>query len=148
MCVQAVLLLHFLPGLPEEQVGADRRAQRGDHGHRCLPVKGELRHHHAAQHRLGRDIRNEGYEDIGKQRKRRPLEEARVERIGDEHFKQHRNAAEEHDIKHGWSGKQQIERSRHRAEVRAEIDRVGDQQRELNTMIHARLKTNCAPIWL
>src|SRR6266852_7659874 len=41
--VASMQLLHFLPGLPEEQVGADRRAEDGDQGHGMRRVKNELR---------------------------------------------------------------------------------------------------------
>jgi hypothetical protein len=47
----AALLFHFLPGLPEEQVGADRGAQQGHQPHRMVAVEPEGGHGHAAQHR-------------------------------------------------------------------------------------------------
>jgi hypothetical protein len=66
--------------------------------------------------------------DIGKQRKREPAQHRGVARVAHEHFEEHRHDREADDANDGRRRDEQSHRRRHRAEIGANVDRVGDQQ--------------------
>ena len=124
----AVLLFHFLPGLPEEQVGADRRPEDRDQRHRVVLVEVEGRDQGVADRFAPRHMTDEHHRDIGKQRQRGPLEDAGVARVAHPHLEHDAGQPEQRGEQQHRPGHDQSQNRAHRAEVGAEVDHVGDQQ--------------------
>ena len=91
--VATVLFFHFLAGLPEEQVGADRGAKYGDQRHRMFTVKRERGDDDAAQGRIPINARDKDYGNVGKQRQRGPFEDAGIAGVADQDFGQYADNA-------------------------------------------------------
>ena len=100
----AVLFLDLLPGLPEKQIGADRRAENGDQRHGVRLVECEARHQGAPCRLTQRNAGNEHHRDIGKQRQRRPFEHADIAIIADKDFEDDTHQAEKESIEQHRSG--------------------------------------------
>jgi hypothetical protein len=60
-------LFHFLPRLPEEQIGADRRAKDRDNSHGMRRVENETRNEGAVEGRSPRHMRGEDDPHVGEQ---------------------------------------------------------------------------------
>ena len=71
--VASMQFFHLLPGLPEEQIGADRRAKDGDHGHGMRRVKNEMRNEGAVEGRSPRHVRGEDDRHVGEQATASPI---------------------------------------------------------------------------
>ena len=54
-------------GLPEKQIGADRRAEDRDHGHGMRRIEGDVRHERAEQRGAPWHVRGEDDGHIGEQ---------------------------------------------------------------------------------
>jgi hypothetical protein len=123
-------LFDFLPSLPEEEVGTSCRAKHGDHRHRMGTVKHEMRNEGAREGRSPRYVRCEHDGHIRKQRQRRPFEHRGVACVADKCFEQDTSDAEEDGIKVLGATGQQAQRRAHGAEVRAEINDIGDDEQK------------------
>ena len=66
--------------------------------------------------------------DIGKEGKGQPPQDRRVSGVSHEHLGSDGHDREGGDVEDDRAGDQQMERRRHRAEIGAEIDGVGDDQ--------------------
>ena len=86
--VTPVLLFDLLAGLPEEEVGTDRRAEDGDHRHCMRAVEDELRDDRAGECGPPRHVCAEHDSDVGEQRERRPFEHGGVACVAHQHFKE------------------------------------------------------------
>ena len=115
-------------GLPEEEVGADRRAENGDHDSEIGPGEFEMR-----QDKIARDGQP-GHADhkhrrhIGEERQRQPPQHRGIARVAREHFEDDGDDGKAGNVENGRAGEEQAQRGGHRAKVGADIDRVGDEQ--------------------
>ena len=128
--VAAVLFFHLLPGLPEEQVGADCRPENRYQRHRVRLVEGEVRNQRAIECRAQRHIGHEHHPDIGKQRERGPLEHPGIDRIGQEYLEQDANHPKGDREAHHRPRHDQSQHFAHRAKVCPQIDDIGNQQQD------------------
>ena len=89
----SLLVLDLLGRLPEEEVGADRRAEHRDDGDDVLRVstRAAARQARARPRPSGHD--DEHRRDIGEQRQRQPFQHRDVARIADEDLEQARKPA-------------------------------------------------------
>ena len=124
----AVLFLHLLPGLPEEQVGADGGPENRHQRHRVILVEGEMRHHDIENCGVPRHIGHQDHPGIGKQRKRGPFKHALVLLIAQHHFERDADQPDGDGEGQHWPRHDQRHHRAHRAQVCAQIDDVGDQQ--------------------
>lgn len=120
--------LDFLRRLPEEQVGADRRAEHGDDRGQVRRGQLEPRPHERAADFTPIDRHDQRDCDIREQRQCGPFEQARIAVVRHEDLQQGRQRAEEDDIEFLRTVQQQIDGCAHRREVGRDVDHVRDDQ--------------------
>ncbi len=121
-------LLDFLRRLPEEEIGADRRAeQRDDDGQRFAGQR-EPRPDDAGERLAPRYGDREHHGDVRQQRERQPLEVADVALVGQEHLQQQAGDAEDDRMAVLGAADDELQRVAHRCDVCGHVDRIGDHQ--------------------
>ena len=125
-----MLFLDFLAGLPEEQVGTDRRAQDRDHGHGVGGGPLDVWNDQGGQRLAPRHARYGDDRDIGKQRKGRPLQDRRIALIVQRDLDRDAHDPEQQGVERRAAADQKLEGRAHGAEVRTEVDDIGDQQQQ------------------
>ena len=110
-------VFHFLSGLPEEQVGADRGAEHGhDHQQGCL-VQLKMRPDDTQRDFAPVDVQAEHHGDIGEQRKRQPLEPEHIGAIRQEHLQHQTQQTKGHRIDLRRTPDQQPQRFGHGGDI-------------------------------
>ena len=125
--VFAVLLIFFdhKRGLPEEQVRRDRRTEHADHRREPARVEVNAWDREVEQHLSPRRPHDESGDDVGKERQRQPLENARDGRIREARLRGDQADAEEKDERVDRNRHDQLRGGGHAADVGSEIERVG-----------------------
>ena len=128
--------LGLLRGLPEEQVGADRRAEDGDDHQQEIAVERDRGEQRRAQHFPPRHMDEEGRDDIGEQRPGQELEIAgiRVVRHGD--LGEQAGHAECQSVEHRPAADHEAKHLSHRGKIGGDIHRVGDHQQRHEQQQH------------
>ena len=124
-----LLVLGFLRGLPEEAVRRDRGAEHGDNRHDIIRAERETRQKRIMDNLSPRDPHHERSRHVGEQRQRRPFHEMDIAFVTRERLQQGAADREAHHVQVRWPADQKLHRRAHCAEIGAEIERVGDQQK-------------------
>ena len=123
-----MLFLDFLPGLPEEEIGADRRAEDRDEGRGIGGVELDIGYHHRPERLAPGDMDDEQHRDIGEEGEGRPFEDRGIAWIAESHLEDDAEDAEQQGVEPGIAAGQQRQRRAHGAEIGAEVDDVRHQQ--------------------
>ena len=75
------------------------------------------------------EVHGEQRSDVSEERETEPLQNRDVARVAHEDFEQDREDSEKRHIQKDGAADEQLERRAHRAEIGAEIDRVGGHQK-------------------
>ena len=82
--LRAASVFHLLGGLPEEEIGTDRRAKYRDHGQQGLVRMVDAGPHHGEQHLRPIDVQGERNCHVGQQAQCEPFQPADVGGVGQE----------------------------------------------------------------
>ncbi len=121
-------LLRLLLGLPEEEIGADRGPQDRHHHGQVPRRQGKARDHQMIGDLAPVQAHHQRHADIGEEGQGQPFEHRNVALVAHEHLQQHRGGAEQDHIGQRRPADHQLQRRRHGAEIRAQVDGVGDDQ--------------------
>ena len=125
----ALFLLDLLRRLPEEKIGADRRAEDRDEarceGRSSIRRAGTKTPRSASPHGQ-MDRQND--RDIGEKAERRELQDRGILAIVEEDLEQHADQSKAERIGDELAANEHLHHGAHRAEVGAKIDDIGDQQ--------------------
>ena len=113
------LVLGFLRGLPEEQIGRDRGAEDGDDGGEIVGAPGQARNEHAGQRLAPRHLGKGERGDIGEQAERQPFQHRHVALVIEEDLRHDRGHAEQQHVDDAVAADQQFGGVRHGAEIGA-----------------------------
>jgi len=122
------LFFHFLRSLPEKKIRADGRAEHCDQREEIVRAQREIRNERVQAGLEPRHAHHERRRDVGEEGERQPLQERRVPGKGNEDLQSQRHERERQDIQTRRASDQQLQGCGHRAEIRRDVDRVGDQQ--------------------
>ena len=122
------LVLGFLRGLPEEQIGRDRGAEDGDDGGEIIGAPGQARNEDAGERLAPGNLGKGERRDIGEQAERQPFQHRDVAFVIEKYLRRHRRHAEQQHIDDAVAADQQFAGVRHGAEVGGDVDGVGDEQ--------------------
>ena len=92
------LVLDLLRGLPEEQVGADRRAEHGHEHGEIAPRPFDMRHDKVERDRPPGHADDKHRGDIGEQGKREPAQHGSITRVAHENFHERDHDGEGGDV--------------------------------------------------
>jgi hypothetical protein len=129
----AVAVLDFLRGLPEEQVGADGRAQHGDHHSRVVLRRDVRRQVLPGLQRFGdgalpRHRNGQDHRDVREQGERQPLQDPHAALVRETDLGAYAERTEAEDVERMWPAGEQLHRFGHRRQVGGDVDGVGDDQ--------------------
>ena len=122
-------VLRLLRRLPEEQIRADGGAENGHYRRPKSGARGYRRQDKTAQRLAPGNLHDHQSPEIREEGQGQPPENLHVAFVGDEDLEGGAEDAEEDDIKQVRAADQEGERIAHGAEVGADIDRVGDQEK-------------------
>ncbi len=121
----------FLSRLPEEEIRADRGAQHADDKREVNRRELRLRYERRHEQCLPIGLHDDTGEHVRHQENGQELEDAHVAPIGNENLEQHDADGKGDDQQPKWRiWGEQTRASGHRAEIRADIDGVGDEQQQ------------------
>ena len=127
---RAAHVLDLLRGLPEEEIGADRRAEDAHHHRRRGGIEREARPDRAKRHLAPGNMDREQHRGVGEQRKGQPLQVGDIAVVGDEHLQQQRQEHEEQRHQAPIDAGDEFADFSHRRDVGGDVERVGDQQQQ------------------
>ena len=134
------LVFRLLRGLPEETIGRDRRPEHRDHGDDVVLLQRETRHEGAVQNKLPGYIHHEGNRHIREQHEAAPFQDGDIALVWRKHLEPGAADGETHNVETGRTANQQLQRSGHRAEIGAEVNRICKQQQpDDHVEQHARI---------
>ena len=119
------LVFHFFRALPEEHIGADRRAEHGDDHDQHVPRPGDLRKQHPARHGAPVDGHGEDDAHIGQQAERQPFQHMHIAMIGQENLQNERPGGKQDREQRLAPAQHQLHGGTHSGEVGADVDGVG-----------------------
>ena len=129
MAMVLLFLLDLFRGLPEEEVGADGRADHRDDEREIGWRELYPRHDGRQQQRAPVWLDDDRGDEVRRQRECQQLQDARVVTIGDEDLEQQDADGEDHEDQDEWNPwREHLHARRHRAKVRADVDGVGDEE--------------------
>src|SRR6218665_1666033 len=99
--MMAMLFLDLLTGLPEEEIGADRRAEDRDERGRIGGVELDIGYHHRPERLAPGDMDDEQHRDIGEEGERRPFEDRGIARIAEPDLEDDAENAEQQGVERG-----------------------------------------------
>ena len=143
-----ILLLVFdlLRSLPEEEIGADRRAEDGDEHGEIAPRPFDVRNDKIEGDRSPGHADGEHRRDISEEGEREPAQHGDIARVAHKDFHEARSRRERRDIEPLRAWQNQSERGAHRAEVCAEVDDIGDDE-QAHQRIEETTANNRAACW-
>ncbi len=125
-----LLFLDFLGGLPEEHVGRDRCAEDAGDDEQEREAELDVRDEGGLEDLSPRLLYDEGGGGVRQQRQGQPLQHPRIGLVGDHHLQQHDQDRGPDGIEDEGCGDRQPGGLGHRADIRADVDGVGDDEQE------------------
>src|SRR5579862_1497811 len=117
--------LNFFFGLPEKEIGADRRAQDSDDDCEVAGTEREIGNNKMIANRRPGCSYDHRHTDIGEERDRKPFEECNIARVAHEDLENAYDGGKSRHVQKGASSHEQLEGRRHSTQIRAEVDGVG-----------------------
>ena len=122
------LVLDLLRGLPKKQVGADRRAEHGHEHGEIASRPFDMWHDKVERHRRPGHADREHRSHVSEKGERQPAQHGSVTRVTHIHFHERDHDGESPYVQPLRARQDQSDGGAHRAEIRPEVDHVGDQE--------------------
>ncbi|OJU14583.1 MAG: hypothetical protein BGN95_04530 [Sphingomonas sp. 66-10] len=123
-------ILDLLGGLPEEEIGTDRRPEDADDHHRGGAVEADMRQKRLAHCHTPIDMHDEQHGDIGKQRKCQPFQIEDIAMIRHEHLQEERCGNEQRGHEMAIEAEHELGRLPHCGDVGGDVEDVRQEQEQ------------------
>ena len=130
------LFLHFLGGLPEKHIGADGGPQDGDDGRKPYPGERYAGQESGVEDGRPRDLHHEHDAHVCEQAQTQPFQVGDIPPVGDENLQAEARQPEAQDEHEHRAADQQVQTRSHGADIRADVDGVGQEQEPDGGMQH------------